>query len=111
MTPCVFFQLVAVFQEVQPERMDSPRETMSNGFSSAAPSPEPMHYYPHLEYQDPARGEIEVNEASLKASMSDLLLLFTSACVFFLLLLVLQLHFKDRCSDVRKDSVRKSKNT
>ncbi|XP_028255890.1 partitioning defective 3 homolog B-like isoform X2 [Parambassis ranga] len=61
-------KLVAVFQEVQPERMDSPRETMSNGFSSAAPSPEPMHYYPHLEYQDPARGEIEVNEASLKAN-------------------------------------------
>ncbi len=67
------FQLMAVFDEVQPERTDSPRESMSNGYSSAAPSPEPLHYYPHLEYQEPNRGVIEVNEAILKASMSDLL--------------------------------------
>uniref|UniRef100_A0A3Q1GBG0 Partitioning defective 3 homolog B-like n=1 Tax=Acanthochromis polyacanthus TaxID=80966 RepID=A0A3Q1GBG0_9TELE len=61
-------KLVAVFHEVQPERMDSPRESMSNGYSSAAPSPEPLHYYSHLEYQEPGRGEIEVNEAILKAN-------------------------------------------
>nr|XP_033471997.1 par-3 family cell polarity regulator beta a isoform X1 [Epinephelus lanceolatus] len=58
-------KLVAVF-DVQRERTDSPRETMSNGYSSAAPSPEPLHYYPHLEFQEPGTGEIEVNEAILK---------------------------------------------
>jgi len=85
------FQLMAVFHEDQRGGTDSPRDTMSlfhedlrgwtesprdtmsNGFSSAAPSPESMHYYPHLEYEDPARGEIEVNEAILKGSMSNLL--------------------------------------
>ncbi|XP_054864521.1 par-3 family cell polarity regulator beta a isoform X2 [Amphiprion ocellaris] len=61
-------KLVAVFHEVQPERMDSPRESMSNGYSSAAPSPEPVHYYSHLQSQEPGRGEIEVNEAILKAN-------------------------------------------
>lgn len=61
-------KLVAVFHEVQPERTDSPRESMSNGYSSAAPSPEPLHYYSHLQYQEPGRGEIEVNEAILKAN-------------------------------------------
>ncbi|XP_041834486.1 par-3 family cell polarity regulator beta a isoform X2 [Melanotaenia boesemani] len=61
-------KLVAVFQEDQRAGTESPRETMSNGFSSANPSPEPMHYYPHLEYEDPNRGEIEVNEAILKAN-------------------------------------------
>ncbi|XP_034534122.1 partitioning defective 3 homolog B-like [Notolabrus celidotus] len=61
-------RLVAMFDEVQRSRMDSPRESMSNGFSSATASPEPITYYPHLEYLEPDRGEIEVNEASLKAS-------------------------------------------
>ncbi|XP_026157654.1 par-3 family cell polarity regulator beta a isoform X2 [Mastacembelus armatus] len=61
-------KLVAVFDEVQRGRTDSPRETMSNGYSSSAPSPEPSHYYPYLQYQEPIGGEIEVNEASLKAS-------------------------------------------
>uniref|UniRef100_A0A8D2ZZG1 PDZ domain-containing protein n=1 Tax=Scophthalmus maximus TaxID=52904 RepID=A0A8D2ZZG1_SCOMX len=57
-------KLVAVFQL---GKTDSPRENMSN-YSSAAPSPEPFHYYPHLQYQEPASGEIEVNEAVLKAN-------------------------------------------
>ncbi|CAN9498417.1 unnamed protein product [Ophioblennius macclurei] len=61
-------KLVAVFQEAQYGRTDSPRETMSNGFSSNAPSPEPLHYYSHLQYQEPNKGEIEVNEASLKTN-------------------------------------------
>lgn len=61
-------KLVAVFDESQRGRTDSPRESMSNGYSSAAPSPEPLHYFPHLQYQEPSRGEIEVNEASLKAN-------------------------------------------
>ncbi len=65
------FQLVAVFEEVQRRRTDSPRENISNSSSSAAPSPEPVHYFPHLQYKE--RGEIEVNEATLKGSMSDLL--------------------------------------
>lgn len=63
---CVF-QLVAVFDEVQAGRTASPSETMSNGYSSSA-SPEPLHYFPHLDYKEPIRGEIEVNEAVLKAS-------------------------------------------
>lgn len=65
------FQLVAVFN-VQRGRTDSPGESMSNGFSSSAPSPEPFLYFPYLDYKEPIRGEIEVNEAILKASMSDL---------------------------------------
>ncbi|XP_078099604.1 par-3 family cell polarity regulator beta a isoform X2 [Sander vitreus] len=60
-------KLVSVF-DVRRGRTDSPRETMSNGYSSAAPSPEPLEYCPQLEYQEPIRGEIEVNEAILKAS-------------------------------------------
>ncbi|XP_034073227.1 par-3 family cell polarity regulator beta a [Gymnodraco acuticeps] len=60
-------KLLAVF-EVQRGRTESPRETLSNGYSSAAPSPEPLFYFPHLEYQEPMRAEIEVNEASLKAN-------------------------------------------
>ena len=76
------FQLVAVFHEDQRRDTDSPGETMSNGFSSAAPSPEPVHYYSHLEYEDPNRGEIEVNEAVLKASTSHLpSLMRTPVCV------------------------------
>ncbi|KAA8579847.1 hypothetical protein FQN60_006940 [Etheostoma spectabile] len=59
--------LVSVF-DLRRGRTDSPRETMSNGYSSAAPSPEPLQYTPHLEYQEPIRGEIEVNEAILKAT-------------------------------------------
>lgn len=66
------FQLVAVFDDGQRGRTDSPGESISNGFSSSAPSPVPFHYFPHLEYKDPIRGEIEVNEAILKSSMSDL---------------------------------------
>ncbi|GLD74059.1 partitioning defective 3 homolog B-like isoform X1 [Lates japonicus] len=62
----VLCALLAVFDEGQRMRTDSPRETASNGYSSAAPSPEPLHYYPHLQYQEPGRGEIEVNEAILK---------------------------------------------
>ncbi|XP_070813770.1 par-3 family cell polarity regulator beta a [Chaetodon trifascialis] len=61
-------KLVAVFDEVQRGRTDSPRETASNSHSSAAPSPEPLHYFSHLQYRDPIRGEIEVNEAVLKAN-------------------------------------------
>ncbi|XP_072219791.1 par-3 family cell polarity regulator beta a isoform X2 [Leuresthes tenuis] len=61
-------KLMAVFHEDQRGGTDSPRDAMSNGFSSAAPSPESMHYYPHLEYEDAARGEIEVNEAILKGN-------------------------------------------
>lgn len=79
-------QLVAVF-DVQRGRTDSPRETMSNGYSSAAPSPEPLHYYPHLQYQEPIRAEIEVNEASLKTSMSDLFLCISQ-------LHLMRIHFK-----------------
>ncbi|KAM4560130.1 par-3 family cell polarity regulator beta a isoform 2-T2 [Odontesthes bonariensis] len=59
---------MSLFHKDQRREADSPRDTMSNGFSSAAESPESMHYYPHLEYEDPARGEIEVNEAILKAN-------------------------------------------
>ncbi|CAG06694.1 unnamed protein product, partial [Tetraodon nigroviridis] len=60
-------KLVAVFDEVQAGRTASPSETMSNGYSSSA-SPEPLHYFPHLDYKEPIRGEIEVNEAVLKAN-------------------------------------------
>ncbi|XP_065807874.1 par-3 family cell polarity regulator beta a isoform X1 [Labrus bergylta] len=61
-------KLVAVFDEVHRWRTDSPRESMSNGYASSTASPEPLAYYPHLQYEEPARGEIEVNEASLKAN-------------------------------------------
>ncbi|KAM9328034.1 par-3 family cell polarity regulator beta a isoform 2-T2 [Pholidichthys leucotaenia] len=61
-------KLVAVFQEVQHGRPDSPRESMTNGYPSAARTPEPLHYFPHLQYQESDRGEIEVNEAVLKAN-------------------------------------------
>ncbi|KAM8873072.1 par-3 family cell polarity regulator beta a isoform 1-T1 [Synchiropus picturatus] len=61
-------KLMAVFEEVQREGTDSPREYASNGDSSAAPSPEPLHYYSHLQLQESNRGEIEVNEAVLKAN-------------------------------------------
>ncbi|XP_035006506.2 par-3 family cell polarity regulator beta a isoform X1 [Hippoglossus stenolepis] len=60
-------KLVAMFDRVQHGRTDSPRENLSN-YSSAAPSPEPVNYYPHLMYQESGRGEIEVNEAVLKAN-------------------------------------------
>ncbi|XP_029376305.1 par-3 family cell polarity regulator beta a isoform X3 [Echeneis naucrates] len=60
-------KLVAVFDEVQHGRTDSPKDSMS-AYSSAAPSPEPFQYYPHLHLQEPTRGEIEVNEAVLKAN-------------------------------------------
>lgn len=63
------FQLVAIFEEDRRGGSESPRDSISNGFSSDGASPEAMHYYPHLEYDDPNRGEIEVNEAILKASM------------------------------------------
>lgn len=62
-------QLVAVFEDSQRGRTDSPRESISNGYSSSVPSPEPTHYFPHLEYREPIRSEIEVNEDVLKASM------------------------------------------
>lgn len=66
------FQLVAVFDDGQRGRADSPGESLSNGYSSSAPSHSPeLQYFPHLEYKEPIRGEIEVNEASLKASKSD----------------------------------------
>ncbi|XP_037552671.1 par-3 family cell polarity regulator beta a [Nematolebias whitei] len=52
-------KLVAVFDDDQRGSSTSPSETMSNSFSSADASPEPMHYFPHLEYEDPSRGEIE----------------------------------------------------
>uniref|UniRef100_H3BXZ3 PDZ domain-containing protein n=1 Tax=Tetraodon nigroviridis TaxID=99883 RepID=H3BXZ3_TETNG len=65
-------KLVAVFDEVQAGRTASPSETMSNGYSSSA-SPEPLHYFPHLDYKEPIRGEIEVNEAVLKASTPTLI--------------------------------------
>ncbi|KAM8904452.1 par-3 family cell polarity regulator beta a isoform 3-T3 [Spinachia spinachia] len=50
-------KLVAVF-DVQRGRTES--------HSGTAPSPEPLHYFSHL--QQPIRGEIEVNEAVLKAN-------------------------------------------
>ncbi|XP_019734038.1 par-3 family cell polarity regulator beta a isoform X2 [Hippocampus comes] len=60
-------KLVAQF-EVQRGMTDSPRESISNGDSSDAPSPEPLSYYSYTQLQEPIRGEIEVNEAVLKAS-------------------------------------------
>lgn len=68
-TLCLF-QLVALF-EVQRGMTDSPRESISNGDSSDAPSPEPLSYYSYTQLQEPIRGEIEVNEAVLKASKSQ----------------------------------------
>nr|XP_057906725.1 par-3 family cell polarity regulator beta a isoform X2 [Doryrhamphus excisus] len=60
-------KLVAFF-EVQRGITDSPRESISNGDSSAAPSPEPLNYYSHLQLQEPIQGEIEVNEVTLKSN-------------------------------------------
>ncbi|CAB1452811.1 unnamed protein product [Pleuronectes platessa] len=60
-------KLVALFDRVQHGRTDSPRENLSN-YSSDAPSPEPASYYPHLMSQESGSGEIEVNEAVLKAN-------------------------------------------
>ncbi|XP_054649462.1 par-3 family cell polarity regulator beta a isoform X2 [Dunckerocampus dactyliophorus] len=60
-------KLVALF-EAQRGITDSPRESISNGDSSAAPSPEPLNYYSHLQLQEPIKGEIEVNEATLKSN-------------------------------------------
>ncbi|XP_031708007.1 par-3 family cell polarity regulator beta a [Anarrhichthys ocellatus] len=60
-------KLVAVF-DIRRRRTESPRETMSNGYSSAPPSPEPLYYFSHLHPQQPIGGEIEVNEAILKAN-------------------------------------------
>ncbi|MEQ2211487.1 hypothetical protein XENOCAPTIV_003482 [Xenoophorus captivus] len=62
------FQLAAVFDEDQRRGTESPRESISNGFSSNGASPEAMHYCPHLEYKDSSGGEIEVNEAILKTN-------------------------------------------
>ncbi|XP_071396826.1 LOW QUALITY PROTEIN: partitioning defective 3 homolog B-like [Centroberyx affinis] len=61
-------KLVAVFEEVQRWKTESPASSVSNGHSSPAPSPEPVQYYSHLPSQQPIRGEIEVNEAVLKAN-------------------------------------------
>nr|XP_046238209.1 par-3 family cell polarity regulator beta a isoform X2 [Scatophagus argus] len=61
-------KLVAVFDDVQRERTDSPRESLSNGYSTATSSPEPLQYLPHLQYKETMKGEIEVNEAILKAN-------------------------------------------
>ncbi|KAM4537845.1 par-3 family cell polarity regulator beta a isoform 2-T3 [Fundulus diaphanus] len=61
-------KLVAVFAEDQRGGTESPAESTSNSFSSDGGSPEAMQYYPHLEYDDPSRGEIEVNEAVLKTN-------------------------------------------
>nr|XP_054599110.1 par-3 family cell polarity regulator beta a isoform X2 [Nothobranchius furzeri] len=61
-------KLVAVFDDDQCGGSESPNGTVSNGDSSSATSPEPMHYFPHLEYEDPNQGEIEVNEAVLKSN-------------------------------------------
>lgn len=65
-------QLIAVFDKVKRGRTDSPRDNMSN-YSSGAPSPEPLHYHSHLQFLESNKGEIEVNEAVLKASRSHLL--------------------------------------
>lgn len=62
-------KLVAVFSV---DRGESPRESMSNGYSSSSPVPDPdpnlVQYYSHLEYQDLDQGEIEVNEDTLKGN-------------------------------------------
>ncbi|XP_033834169.2 partitioning defective 3 homolog B-like [Periophthalmus magnuspinnatus] len=67
-------KLVAVF-EIERERLESPPESLSNGYSSSSPIQEPEAepglvtvLYPHVEYQDPAQGVIEVNEAALKGN-------------------------------------------
>lgn len=64
---CVL-QLVAVFDEVHAVPTSSPSESMFNGYSGST-SPEPLHYFPHLDNKESIKGEIEVNEAILKASM------------------------------------------
>ncbi|KAM3585463.1 uncharacterized protein V6R79_018086 [Siganus canaliculatus] len=60
-------KLVAIF-EIQNGRTDSPQDSMSNGYSSANPSPEPLHYFSHLQYRESGKGVIEVNEDVLKAN-------------------------------------------
>ncbi|XP_024918486.1 par-3 family cell polarity regulator beta a isoform X2 [Cynoglossus semilaevis] len=60
-------RLIAVFDKVKRGRTDSPRDNMSN-YSSGAPSPEPLHYHSHLQFLESNKGEIEVNEAVLKAN-------------------------------------------
>lgn len=67
-------QLVAVLEESPRGGTDSPGDSISNGYASSAPSPEPLPYFPHLEYREPIRGEIEVNEDVLKASRLKFLL-------------------------------------
>uniref|UniRef100_A0A3P9MDY4 PDZ domain-containing protein n=1 Tax=Oryzias latipes TaxID=8090 RepID=A0A3P9MDY4_ORYLA len=66
-------KLVAIFQDDPRQETESPQDTASNGFSSAAASPEPLSYYGHLEYEDPSRGEIEVNEDTLLKSNTPLM--------------------------------------
>ncbi|KAM3857155.1 par-3 family cell polarity regulator beta a [Diretmus argenteus] len=61
-------KLVAVFEEVQRGKMESPGSSVSNSHSSPAPSPEPIQHYSQPLSQQPIRGEIEVNEAILKAN-------------------------------------------
>lgn len=64
---CVL-QLVAVFDEAYAVSTASPSESLFNGYSSST-SPEPLLYFPHLDNKESIKGEIEVNEAILKASM------------------------------------------
>ncbi|RVE75417.1 hypothetical protein OJAV_G00016590 [Oryzias javanicus] len=68
-------KLVAIFQDEPRPGTESPQEAeaTSNGFSSPAPSPDPLPYYGHLEYEDPSRGEIEVNEDTLLKSNTPLM--------------------------------------
>ncbi|XP_029928977.1 par-3 family cell polarity regulator beta a [Myripristis murdjan] len=61
-------KLVAVFEEIPRGRTESPGSSISNGRSSPAPSREAIQYFPHLSPQQPIRGEIEVNEAVLRAN-------------------------------------------
>ncbi|XP_056157071.1 par-3 family cell polarity regulator beta a [Lampris incognitus] len=64
-------KLVAVFEEVHSGKTSgktSPGSSISNGHSSPAPSPEPVQYNSHPLTQQPMGGEIEVNEAVLKAN-------------------------------------------
>ncbi|CAK6962492.1 par-3 family cell polarity regulator beta a [Scomber scombrus] len=61
-------KLVAVFDVQRGRQTDSPRDNMSNGHSSAAPSPEPLQFYSGLQPHESSRGEIEVNEAILKGN-------------------------------------------
>ncbi|XP_056883337.1 par-3 family cell polarity regulator beta a isoform X3 [Takifugu flavidus] len=60
-------KLVAIFDEVHAVPTASPSESMFNGDSSST-SPEPFYYFPHLDNKESIKGEIEVNEAILKAN-------------------------------------------